>query len=215
MNKLGRVGLLSDSHGNLEATVKAIDVLMNQGCNQVIHLGDFCDTNRRENIQDICSLFLQKKVFAVKGNNDYLIELSLSNLTGKEHTDTRWIYEFLQDIPLTRIVNNICFAHSFPFNYLRAFYEPIDVGSSERASLLFGQMTHRILFCGHSHTPVYFHLSAPKRVDRKVAPLGQKLSLDPTSRYIFIVGSADDGECAVFDADASTYERINIFAQSL
>jgi hypothetical protein len=26
------------------------------------------------------------------------------------------------------------------------------------------------------------------------------------------VGSADEGECAIFDAEASTYERINIFS---
>jgi predicted phosphodiesterase len=212
MNKLGRVGLISDSHGNLEATAKALDVLLSQGCDQVIHLGDFCDTNRREHIQDICRLLMQSEVATVKGNNDYLIELSLSYLTGKEYNDTRWLYEFLKEVPLNMVVNDICFAHSFPFNYLRAFYEPIDVGSSERALLLFGQMPHRILFCGHSHSPVFFHLSAPNRVDRKEAPLRKKLSLDPSDRYIFIVGSADDGECAVFDAEASTYERINIFS---
>jgi putative phosphoesterase len=212
MNKLRRLGLLSDSHGNLEATEKAIDILMSQGCDQLIHLGDFCDTNRRDHTQDICRLFLQREIIAVKGNNDFLIELSLSNLTGKEYTDQRWIYEFLKEVPLNIIVNDICFAHSFPFNYLRAFYEPIDVGSTERASLLFGQMPHRILFCGHSHTPAFFHLRAPSPVDRKVAPLRTKLSIDSASRYIFIVGSADDGECAVFDAEASTYERINIFS---
>jgi len=215
MNKVGRVGLLSDSHGNLEATEKAIDVLMNHGCDQLVHLGDFCDTNRREHIQDICRLLMQKQIVAVKGNNDYLIELSLSNLKGQEYHDTRWIYEFLKEVPLTRVVNDICFAHSFPFNYLRSFYEPIDVGSTERALLLFGQMSYRILFCGHSHTPAFFHLSASNRVDRMVAPLGKTLSLDSTGRYIFIVGSIDNGECAVFDAEASTYERINIFSLTL
>ncbi len=211
MNKMGRVGLLSDSHGNLEATEKAIDVLTNQGCDQLVHLGDFCDTNRREHIQDICRLLMQREVATVKGNNDYLIELSLSYLTGKEYNDTKWLYEFLKEVPLTRAVSDICFAHSFPFNYLRAFYEPIDVGSTERASMLFGQMSHRILFCGHSHTPAFFQLSASNRIDRNEVPLGKKLFLDPQDRYIFIVGSADDGECAVFDAEASTYERINFF----
>ena len=110
------------------------------------------------------------------------------------------------------VMDDICFAHSFPFDYLRAFYEPIDVGSTERASILFQQMPYRILFCGHSHTPVYFHLRYPDGVLRKVAPLKKKLLLEPTSRYIFVVGSTDEGECAVFDAEALTYERINIFS---
>ena len=110
------------------------------------------------------------------------------------------------------VMDDICFAHSFPFDYLRAFYEPIDVGSTERASLLFQQMPYRILFCGHSHTPVYFCLSHSEGVLRKIVSPVEKFLLEPTSRYIFVVGSADKGECAVFDAEASTYERINFFS---
>ncbi|MCX5847979.1 MAG: metallophosphoesterase family protein [Deltaproteobacteria bacterium] len=210
MNKQRRLGLISDSHGNFPATEEAINILVDQGCEQVIHLGDFCDTNRRDRMEDIFRLFQERRVIAVKGNNDYLIELALSNCAAEEYSDQRWMYEFLKEIPMKVIMDNICFAHSFPFDYLRAFYEPIDVGSTERASLLFGQMPYWILFCGHSHTPVYFQLSYPDSVLRKVAPQGNKLLLEPTSRYIFVVGSADEGECAVFDAEASTYERINI-----
>ncbi len=212
MNKPRRLGLISDSHGNLDATEKAIDILMIHGCECVIHLGDFCDTNRRDRMEDIFRLFQERRIISVKGNNDYLIELALSNDCGEGYTDKRWMYEFLKDVPMKVVMDDICFAHSFPFDYLRAFYEPIDVGSTERASLLFGQMPYRILFCGHSHTPVYFHLRYQDGVLRKVAPLKKKLFLESTSRYIFVVGSADEGECAVFDAEASTYERINIFS---
>lgn len=110
------------------------------------------------------------------------------------------------------VMDDICFAHSFPFDYRRSFYEPIDVGSTERAFLLFQQMSYRILFCGHSHTPVYFRLSDSEGVFREMAPPGGKLLLEPTSRYIVIVGSCDQGECAIFDEGTSTYERINIYS---
>jgi putative phosphoesterase len=212
MNKPQRLGLLSDSHGNLEATEKAIDILMMHGCERLIHLGDFCDTNRRDRLEDIVLLFKERGVIAVKGNNDYLIELALYNSAGEGYPDQGWMYEFLKKVPMKVVMDDICFAHSFPFDYLRAFYEPIDVGSTERASLLFQQMPYRILFCGHSHTPVYFCLSDPDGVLRKVAPQGEKFLLEPASRYIFVVGSADEGDCAVFDTDESTYERINIFS---
>jgi putative phosphoesterase len=212
MNKPRRLGLLSDSHGNLEATERAINILMIQGCERVIHLGDFCDTNRRDRLEDIVRLLQERGVIAVKGNNDYLIELVLSNGVGEGYSDQGWMYEFLKEVPMKVVMDDICFAHSFPFDYLRAFYEPIDVGSTERASFLFQQMPYWILFCGHSHTPVYFCLSYPDGVLRKVAPPGEKLLLEPTSRYIFVVGSANEGECAVFDVEASTYERINIFS---
>ena len=83
MNKPRRLGLLSDSHGNLDATEKAIDILMKQGCELVIHLGDFCDTSRREHIKEIFRLFQERRIIAVKGNNDYLIELALQNEDGR------------------------------------------------------------------------------------------------------------------------------------
>ena len=212
INKPRRLGLISDSHGNIDATEKAIDILMTQGCEHVIHLGDFCDTSRRQHMEEIFRLFQERRVIAVKGNNDYLIELALQNGTGEEYADPKGMYEFLKEVPMTVVMDDICFAHSFPFDYLRAFYEPIDVGSSERALFLFGQMPYRILFCGHSHTPIYFRLSHSEGVLRKEIPLGEKLLLESTSRYIFVVGSADEGECAVFDTEASTYERIRIFS---
>ena len=213
MNKLQRLGLLSDSHGNIEVTEKAIDILRSRGCERVIHLGDFCDTNRRDRLEDIIRLFQERKVIAVKGNNDYLIELALSsNGPGERYSDQKQIYEFLKKVPMTVVMDDICFAHSFPFDYLRAFYEPIDTGSTQRASLLFQQMPYRILFCGHSHTPAYFCLRSPDRVFRGVTPPGRKFSLEPARRYIFVVGSADEGECAVFDTETLIYERINIFS---
>ena len=212
MNKPRRLGLISDSHGNFPATEKAINVLIDQGCERVIHLGDFCDTNRRDRLEDIVRLFQERGIIAVKGNNDYLIELALGNRVGEKYPDQGWMYEFLKKVPMKVVMDDICFAHSFPFDYMRAFYEPIDVGSTERASLLFQQMPYRILFCGHSHTPVYFCLSYPNDVLRKVAPSGEKFLLEPNSRYIFVVGSAEEGECAVFDTVASTYERINVFS---
>jgi predicted phosphodiesterase len=212
MNKPRRLGLLSDSHGNFPATEKAINILIDQGCERFIHLGDFCDTNRRDRLEDIVRLFQERGVIAVKGNNDYLIELALCGSTDERNFDQGWMYEFLKRVPMKVVMEDICFAHSFPFDYLRAFYEPIDVGSTERASLLFQQMPYRILFCGHSHTPVYFCLSYQDSIFRKMTPPGEKFLLEPTSRYIFVVGSADEGECAVFDAETSTYERINFFS---
>lgn len=210
MNKPQCIGLLSDSHGNIEATEKAIHILMMRGCERVVHLGDFCDTNRRDRLEDIVRLFQERGVIAVKGNNDYLIELAIANGAGDRYSDQGWMYEFLKKVPMKVVMDDICFAHSFPFDYLRAFYEPVDTGSTQRASFLFQQMPYRILFCGHSHTPAYFCLRSPDSVFRDVAPPGRKFLLEPTSRYIFVVGSADEGECAVFDAEASTYERINI-----
>ncbi len=212
MNKPRRLGLISDSHGNFPATEEAINILIDRGCEQVIHLGDFCDSNCRDRLEDIVRLLQKRGVIAVKGNNDYFIELALANSSVAGCLDQGRMYEFIKGIPMKVVMDDICFAHSFPFDYRRSFYEPIDVGSTERALLLFQQMSYRILFCGHSHTPVYFRLSDSEGVFREMAPPGGKLLLESTSRYIVIVGSCDQGECAIFDEGTSTYERINIYS---
>ncbi|MDD5711941.1 MAG: metallophosphoesterase family protein, partial [Smithellaceae bacterium] len=181
-----------------------------EGCEKLIHLGDFCDTNRRGQLEDIVSLFAEKGVQTVKGNNDYLIELSAAHSVKTGDLSQGPLYRFLKDVPMKIEFEDVCFAHSFPFDYLRAFYEPIDVGSAERAAFLFQQMPYRILFCGHSHMPVYFRLSIPDGVLRKLTAPGEHLLVEKASRYIFVVGSADEGECAVFDLQSSIYERIRI-----
>ena len=48
-----RIGLFSDNHGHLKALQQAIDVLRRRGAEQLIHLGDFCDSLHRRNLAAI------------------------------------------------------------------------------------------------------------------------------------------------------------------
>ena len=40
---MARIGLLSDSHGQLEKTRQAVEILIGHGVQRIIHLGDICD----------------------------------------------------------------------------------------------------------------------------------------------------------------------------
>jgi predicted phosphodiesterase len=217
------IGLIADSHGNLEATAEAIHLLKGRDAGIIVHLGDFCDSVRRDRTGAMIRLLRENSVLAVKGNNDFFIESALTDLHRLPNPEAGPAIDFLQTLPLSRALNGLLFAHSLPFDTLRSFYEPIDTGNTQRAERLFAEMDFRLLFCGHSHLPVIFR-KAGSRVTREHMPPGQKLVLStegepphmktnggPPDRFIVIVGAADDGECAFYDREGGIYERIRIF----
>jgi predicted phosphodiesterase len=223
MNGRG-IGLIADSHGNLDATAEAIRLLKGRDAGILVHLGDFCDSVRRDRAGAMIRLLRENGVLAVKGNNDFFVESVLTDERRPPDPEGEPIIAFLQTVPLTRTLNGLLFAHSLPFDTLRSFYEPIDTGSTQRAERLFAETDFRLLFCGHSHLPVIFR-KAGSRVTREEAPPGEKLILRtegetphmktnncPPDRFIVIVGAADDGECAFYDRESGIYERIRIFS---
>lgn len=223
MNGRG-IGLIADSHGNLDATAEAIRLLKRRGAGILVHLGDFCDSVRRDRAGAMIRLLRENSVLAVKGNNDFFVESVLTDERRSPDPEGEPAIAFLKTVPFTRTLDGLLFAHSLPFDTLRSFYEPIDTGSTQRAERLFAETDFRLLFCGHSHLPVIFRKSG-SRVTREQAPPGEKLVLRttgetphtkkndcPPDRFIVIVGAADDGECAFYDRENGIYERIRIFA---
>ena len=201
------IGIIADSHGNLEATAEAILLLKGRGAGLLIHLGDFCDSVRHDRAAAMIDLLLEYGVLAVKGNNDFLVENMLADARRPPDAEGVKMLAFLRDVPVVRAQGDIRFAHSLPFDTLRAFYEPIDTGNTRRAEELFNETDFRILFCGHSHLPIRFR-KADGRVTRESVPAERPMTLERTGRYIFVVGAAADGECALYDEEAGTYERL-------
>jgi predicted phosphodiesterase len=204
-----RIGIIADSHGNLEATAEAILLLKGRGAGILVHLGDFCDSVRHDRAAAMIDLLLEYGVLAVKGNNDFLVENMLADTRRAPDAEGVKMLAFLRDVPVVRAQGDIRFAHSLPFDTLRAFYEPIDTGNTRRAEELFNEAVFRILFCGHSHLPILFRKS-DGRVTRESVPAERPMSLERTGRYIFVVGAASDGECALYDDETGTYERLRI-----
>jgi putative phosphoesterase len=204
-----RIGIIADSHGNLEATAETIRLLKGRGADLLVHLGDFCDSIRHDRAAAMIDLLLEHDVLAVKGNNDFLVEKMLADERRRPDAEGAKMLAFLRDAPLVRTRDDIRFAHSLPFDTLRAFYEPIDTGDTRRAEALFNEADFRILFCGHSHLPILFR-KENGCVTREPVPPGLPVILKRTGRYIFIVGAATDGECALFDPATGLYERIRV-----
>jgi len=204
-----RIGLVADSHSALERLEAAVQVLKGRGAGAIMHLGDICDSLRLDLLGPSIQLLRRHGIQAVKGNNDFILENLLAGSPPEMAEGTEPLLRFLRALPMTRVWGGICFAHSLPFDFLRAFYEPIDVGSVHRAQDVFQMTEHRILFCGHSHQPVLFHASGD-RVSREPVPVGSPVALDPADRYICVTGAVSEGECALFDVGSWTLERIRV-----
>jgi predicted phosphodiesterase len=202
-----RIGIIADSHGNREATAEAIRLLRGRGAVILVHLGDFCDSVRHESAAAMMDLLIQNGVLTVKGNNDFLVENRLADVRRPPDAAEAKMSAFLKETPVVRTLGDIRFAHSLPFDKLRAFYEPIDTGNTRRAEELFAETDFRILFCGHSHLPILFRKS-DGYVTREAVPVEQPMNLERTERYIFVVGAASDGECALYNEESETYERL-------
>jgi hypothetical protein len=204
------IGLIADSHGNLEATAGAIRILKGRGAGRLVHLGDFCDSIRPDRAAAIIHLLRENGVLAVKGNNDFSIERMLADERRLPDPAGESTSAYLQTLPYTRALNGLLFAHSLPYDSLRAFYEPIDTGNTQRAAQLFNDANFRLLFCGHSHIPILFRMAGGNVTREQVLP-GKKLLQDTDDRFIVIVGAVDEGECALYDCERRIYERIRIF----
>ncbi len=208
--QMKRIGLIADSHADLKATEESIRVLRSRRCDSIVHLGDFSDSVRLGILSAMIDLLEDNGVLTVLGNNDFAIGNMLDEPAYLTYQDRDRMSAYIKDVPMTRVLADICFAHSLPFDHFKACYEPIDDGSTMRAVQLFREMDHRVLFCGHSHLPVLFRLRGDRVTRGNVDP-GRPLSLNSSDRYIMVVGAAEEGECALFDRESSSYERIKIF----
>jgi predicted phosphodiesterase len=204
-----KIGLLADSHSDLEGLETAVGLLRVRGASALVHLGDICDSLRLDLLESFVRLIRKHAIHSVKGNNDFILENLLAGRPPEIWKENEPLLGFLQGLPMKIVWEGICFAHSLPFDFLRAFYEPIDVGTVHRARDVFQTTPYRILFCGHSHQPVLFKASGDD-VSRELIPANQPIPLDPNARYIHVIGAVSEGECALFDTEAWTLQRLRI-----
>ncbi len=212
LKNFSRLGLIADSHGSAYVLENAIAALQDQQVDQIVHLGDFCDSQSHDHLGEIFELMVRHHVLAVKGNNDYQVEKMIENSRFSFNAGKRkqWL-TFLQKIPIIRRFDLVCCCHSMPFESIRAFYDPVDTGGTAQAAGIFRNTEDAMIFCGHSHTPVIFR-HRKGYVVREPLKNQASTALSHDDRYIIVVGAAENHECAVFDLNAYRYERIDISA---
>jgi len=207
-----KIGLLADSHGNLPATVAAIECLQANGAQQLYHLGDLFDSIHDNDFSSIFQLVKRHQVLAVKGNNDYQVERAFKNGADSclSPADSLSLADYLALLPMKRELAYACMTHSLPYEDVRAFYEPMDDGSTRPATRVFKATDYPLICCGHSHHPVLFTWRAGE-VSRERMTGRNQVHFLPGQRYILIVGSVEKGDCGILDFDMNTYQGFRIF----
>jgi putative phosphoesterase len=206
-----RIGLMADSHGNLEAIKNCIDRFQSFKVDIIIHLGDLLDSQNTQNIIQIIKTIQRHQIYTVKGNNDYQVENALKNgyFNHAPVHHQKLIQSFLSAIPMRQIMNNICFTHSLPYDSIRSIYEPVDTGNADRAERIFHDTDYPVIFSGHSHFPILFR-SRSGKVSREPINSQSPVMLHGNERFIIVVGSVSEGEAGVMDIAQMRYERIRI-----
>lgn len=204
-----RIGLMSDSHGDLEKTRSSIALLRRLNADGLFHLGDACDFLRSATILPMIRLLEESKVLAVKGNNELQAERGMDGGFAGPAAEKARVLRFFRGMPFVREFEGLCFTHSMPWGGIRSVYEPVDDGGTEKAASVFRNTDYRIVFCGHSHVPVLFRWRSGG-IRRERLETGARLPLEDGERYIIVVGALERGGCGLFDRESMTYERLEV-----
>lgn len=169
---MGKIGVISDIHGNLQA-LNAILVFFDEaGCEEIIHTGDI--VNIGPNARECMDILLNRSdITLLLGNHDRDFALNQSEMRYKSHVPTehkQYVFSTLTErhrqavssfpVSVTRTVANetIAFAHyAFfdgeigPNKFL--FKQITERPSPEKFDEMFANLQCGAVFFGHKHEP--------------------------------------------------------------
>jgi len=192
------VGIIADSHGQIESISDGIRFLSEMGCWPIFHLGDICDSSHAETADDCVKILEKNGVSAIKGNNDHLILCSYLERNGNVISDHT--AKYLEDLPHVIEYDKAILAHSLPFYTELGFSCMIwDMGEKE-INRFFKDKTKKILFRGHSHKPVISWRENSKIITEEIF-LDREINLVERVPCVVTCGSLTRGLCMIWDTE--------------
>jgi predicted phosphodiesterase len=169
----GRVAIVSDIHGNLEALRIVLADLQAERCDRIVCLGDMVDGG--EGNDEVVRLLRDEQAVTVLGNHDEYHDLALAED----------VLEYLAGLPETITEGDAVFTHISPRAKKRK------VNSTYEAWSVFEEVECRIVFVGHVHIPLVYGQRCEEAVSATVHPFEFNVpySLDPSDRYLICVGA--------------------------
>ncbi|MDY6906135.1 MAG: metallophosphoesterase family protein [Thermodesulfobacteriota bacterium] len=189
------IGIMADSHGNVDALQSAVTFFKRAGCRALFHLGDVCDSTLPETTAPCVAIIQDSNVLAVKGNNEHTVSVN-----APDDGDST-IPLFLGRLPIIRSLPGAVFAHSLPFEKELGLSAMIRAINDDAARMFFRQYPDSVLFRGHSHAPVlmFEKNGAIQSIPISTAKPVTIASLRPC---IITAGALTDGLCMIWDTVA-------------
>jgi predicted phosphodiesterase len=188
-----RIGILADIHEDVERLGLALGVLREAGAEELVVLGDICDTGAR--LEQTVALLTGAGVVGVWGNHDLGLCYQVSERTRATYPGP--VLGYMATLS-TRLEREDClFSHGLPH------WEPTDPAvyylaprpeTPEGRAGAFRASSHRVTFVGHFHRWL------------AVTPAGalawagdEPLALPADQRRLVVVAAVCDGWCALLD----------------
>lgn len=214
-----RYGIISDTHGNLDALRASLEALKALGVDRFVCLGDTVGYGAQPN--ECCDIIRNLVDIAVLGNHDAVVAGRLDPAHCHAAARRALVYSSEQLSPenlewltsLKYVVNEdrICFCHGSPIDVETFDY----VFSLDKAAVLTGEYERLadVTFVGHSHLTTAYLVT--ERMSLQVS--APRFRLRPGVKYVFNVGSIGQPRdrdrrscCVVYDTDKQlvTYLRV-------
>jgi predicted phosphodiesterase len=194
-----KVGIVADSHGQPGTIKAALALLRKEHCQQIVHLGDICDSYQPETVEACVRLIQDNGVVAIKGNNDHMIVV---NHQSQPPTNiSKKTVSFLQGLPLVLEFQDVIYTHSLPFS--KDLGLPCMIWAMEDAEVkrFFLEFPRRILFRGHSHAPLVTWEKDREIISQPIS-VGQNLDLTDRLPCVVTCGALTRGFCMVWNPES-------------
>ena len=156
---MGKIAVISDIHGDLDALKQAFAIIKNAKCQKIICLGDVLDEGSDN--EKILKLLKRHKTICIRGNHE--------DLERVEHTAS--VKQFLEDCLEDLTINGFHFCH-----VIKRVPELV-VRDRMEAWNIFDEFPWKLAFIGHNHIPALFVYDEHK--------IGEAVQIEPAQGLSF------------------------------
>lgn len=189
-----RIALLTDIHGNLEALEACLAHAAGQGAERLVFLGDFVGYGA-DPVAVLARLrgLMAKGAIALRGNHDEAALHGPQGFSGLAAEAMRWTQArldapsraFLAGLPFTHADGDCLYTHADASNPPAWRY--VSTAAEARRSL--NATAARLTFCGHTHVPALFGLSATEKLLHHEPAPDAMLPLLQPRRWLAVIGA--------------------------
>jgi hypothetical protein len=196
-----RIGILADIHEAIEPLQLALAEFRGRGVDQVVSLGDACDTfSPVGRAGEVVALLRDAQAVGVWGNHDVGLCHEVPEKLRRQAEPA--VLEYMAAMQPQLVLGGCRFSHVEPWLDARQvenlWYDEGPPDTLEKAGRSFSAVSERHLFVGHFHRWLV------------MTPAGQldwdgegPLTLSEAPRYLVVVAPVVGGWCAVYDSGAA------------
>lgn len=217
-----KIAVLSDIHGNLDALQSVLTDIKNQEISRIFICGDLAVAGPEpvETIDYIVDLTKRYNITIIQGNTDEMVLKSTGSPDDKYTPPNKIMAEavkyaqkilradqkeFLMELPATyseRIGNlNVLLVHGSPRNNSEDILPDMD---PEKVREMIKSTNEDIIFCGHTHLPVIYHIG--KQTVVNVGSVGRPFTEKPKACYAVLDYPDLSGEKFLIDQRFIAYD---------